>query len=1117
MQLLVMGMHRSGTSALTRLLNMLGAYVASDGATTGASTENPKGFWERRDVRAANDLLINSAGSTWDDIRDFTPDGISDEVKRAFEKQARNIVLDLDGHRPWVMKEPRLCETLPAWIPFLEVPIAIFVYRHPVEVALSLKKRNGLSMAVAIALWEKYNLDALAATAAMPRLLVSHNEIISSPMEVTRRLLSQLEALGVRRLSMPTEREVSAFIAPELRHHASNSDALLDHLNGSQQRLFQAFANGSVFALSPPPGLSAGADEVLTDHHTERAKQIAHEQTERLIKKLEERNEVLSRRLADLGGRLSDHEARLAEAEARTQELVLERDKWQGERKQWHSERKRWDETWDARSAVWGRALRQRDQLLKDTNKVITRLESRVEGLLESETWRALDRGNRLWRKATRKSDMTRADRIRESFAEYHRLLDERSAALEHPTTLKRAKEEQPVSGPANGAPIGLATTIVRTFQRKLAKEWWREHEQLERDARVSSQQQKKLKVLVGTMSAAENELEQCKDAITRQKYPHEHVLIAGLCEKEATQALMDRFTASDADVLIKVDADMVLLDTSFISRVVEIFAHGNDIDLLQMAILDYFSGDLIQGINAYRRNFGWNASAQDALFTDRTEVAHERRLVTWTTFADAAIHCPDPSPFQAFHFGVHRGMKVVQPNANKFSVDRAEEQATYLEKTWQHFELRRDPRLGLACVGYELALTEPFTIEQLAYSNPFLEERFRPYEGWDAARLRDEVLRLRQRPALTPEVDAVRRAQESLARRELEPVRSILVLLPHLDVYGGINRFLDLAGPFTKLGVRYVVAVMDGEQSGRALPPHVEALGLAEALEQSWDVVLCGDASSGIMMTSPLFKSRLNAVYLLNGSSYGLLNRRQIGTALPDVVVASSTYAARCYRDLAPTVVAGGVDLHTFFPAPGVHPRDRDRFRVACYPGRRKPVKRFEDIVAACRLLHERGVPVELHVYDQEDFTLQERFPFVHHGALERVRVRELMWQSDVVVMAEVSAGWSNPAAEAMASGTPLVCTEAGTLDFAIDGETAFVVPMRDPKAIADAVQKYYAHPEVAARHREAGLAKIRQFAWTEVARRLLDVFRAARKDTAKRGAANARALKRIRTLGLI
>jgi len=68
MQLVVLGMHRSGTSALTRLLNMMGAYFGSDDISTGSNTENPKGFWERRDIRQINEYIFDKLDCDWDRV-----------------------------------------------------------------------------------------------------------------------------------------------------------------------------------------------------------------------------------------------------------------------------------------------------------------------------------------------------------------------------------------------------------------------------------------------------------------------------------------------------------------------------------------------------------------------------------------------------------------------------------------------------------------------------------------------------------------------------------------------------------------------------------------------------------------------------------------------------------------------------------------------------------------------------------------------------------------------------------------------------------------------------------------------------------------------------------------
>ena len=83
MQLVVLGMHRSGTSGVTRLLNLSGAYFGPPDSSTEANDENPKGFWERRDVRNVCDGLLQGAGFDWYRLDGFDVAAIPDPVRTA--------------------------------------------------------------------------------------------------------------------------------------------------------------------------------------------------------------------------------------------------------------------------------------------------------------------------------------------------------------------------------------------------------------------------------------------------------------------------------------------------------------------------------------------------------------------------------------------------------------------------------------------------------------------------------------------------------------------------------------------------------------------------------------------------------------------------------------------------------------------------------------------------------------------------------------------------------------------------------------------------------------------------------------------------------------------------
>ncbi|MHC4414421.1 MAG: glycosyltransferase [Planctomycetota bacterium] len=265
MQIIVLGMHRSGTSCVTRLLNMAGAYFGPQSISTGANEENPKGFWERRDVRRVCDALLHGADADWWQVADFAPDRIPAEVKDRASEEFRTILGELDAHRPWVIKEPRLCLLLPVLRPKLEAPVCVHVHRHPVEVARSLRTRNGFSLGFGLALWEFYSLSAINASRGLPRLLVSYGDVIEDPIAAVRRLLDQLAGLGVSGLHLPDEDEVSDFVDETLHRERSDLGCVEEHLTRPQTELAAAFEDGRVLDLADLPPLSSGAREFMAE------------------------------------------------------------------------------------------------------------------------------------------------------------------------------------------------------------------------------------------------------------------------------------------------------------------------------------------------------------------------------------------------------------------------------------------------------------------------------------------------------------------------------------------------------------------------------------------------------------------------------------------------------------------------------------------------------------------------------------------------------------------------------------------------------------------------------------------------------------------------------------
>lgn len=275
MQLIVLGMHRSGTSAVTRVLNMMGAYFGPEGAftDTGFGEYNEKGFWERKDVRELNQQILDGLKCDWDRVAKFDLDRLPRMVKLTFERRAKLLVLNLDAHRPWVVKDPRMCLCFGLWRPLLELPVIVYVVRNPIQIAQSLERRNQFPLQLGLALWEKYNLAALASSAQLPHVVVSHEDLMRDPAATVQKLHEDLTRLDVAPLRLPSDSEIRSFIDPKLQHASGDEALFRETANPEQIALFESLRDGSAFQQSKLPELSSEARDTLQAHETSSEKE----------------------------------------------------------------------------------------------------------------------------------------------------------------------------------------------------------------------------------------------------------------------------------------------------------------------------------------------------------------------------------------------------------------------------------------------------------------------------------------------------------------------------------------------------------------------------------------------------------------------------------------------------------------------------------------------------------------------------------------------------------------------------------------------------------------------------------------------------------------------------
>lgn len=220
--LLVMGMHRSGTSALTRVCNLLGVPLGED-LMPAAKGNNDAGFWEHASIVNIHDRVYDLLQSCWDDTR-FLPEHWWNDIRVApfLEEIKRTIEHDFADHHCWALKDPRLCRLLPLWKSVLQElqirPVCILSMRHPLDVAMSLKQRDRFSVTKSLLLWLQHVLLAEKESRGMARTVVYYDHLMSHPGLVTEHIAKNL-AIKWPVAYETASSEIGQFLKQELHHH----------------------------------------------------------------------------------------------------------------------------------------------------------------------------------------------------------------------------------------------------------------------------------------------------------------------------------------------------------------------------------------------------------------------------------------------------------------------------------------------------------------------------------------------------------------------------------------------------------------------------------------------------------------------------------------------------------------------------------------------------------------------------------------------------------------------------------------------------------------------------------------------------------------------------------
>jgi len=215
--LLVLGMHRSGTSAMAGLLASTGLLCPA--GSPPADPFNPRGYWEPLQLLACHNALLDEAGGRWDDphLAPLAP------TPARLQQLARALQADFPTGGPQgvaLIKDPRQCRLQPLWNALLAQrgleAAVVLMHRHPLAVAASLARRDGLPLSRGLLLWLQHQLEAERHSRHLPRVRLDFQQLLQDPpaaLQACRALLP-----GLAPLSPEVIAAAGAHIDPSLDH-----------------------------------------------------------------------------------------------------------------------------------------------------------------------------------------------------------------------------------------------------------------------------------------------------------------------------------------------------------------------------------------------------------------------------------------------------------------------------------------------------------------------------------------------------------------------------------------------------------------------------------------------------------------------------------------------------------------------------------------------------------------------------------------------------------------------------------------------------------------------------------------------------------------------------------
>ncbi len=223
-------MHRSGTSAIARLLKVFGVSFGEN-LMPGSTEDNEKGFWEDRDIFRLNEELLADIGRKWDSATPVGDEKFLDHTMRLFRNRAIELITSkMPRQGTLAVKDPRFSILLPFWQPIfrhLGIPVSYVVAaRNPRNIAKSLRARNGFELEKSYLIWLNYISSAFMHICDAPAVVISYDALLADPEPQIARVGREVG------LTAPDAAEVATykteFLESRLRHHVVDENSVDD-------------------------------------------------------------------------------------------------------------------------------------------------------------------------------------------------------------------------------------------------------------------------------------------------------------------------------------------------------------------------------------------------------------------------------------------------------------------------------------------------------------------------------------------------------------------------------------------------------------------------------------------------------------------------------------------------------------------------------------------------------------------------------------------------------------------------------------------------------------------------------------------------------------------------